>query len=286
MTIDTLKNNEIAPLCSFKLSGTLPELIIAHSVEELQTLKKTKKNPFILGKGSNTLINPDHHYDAIIKLGPKITEISRSDSQLTVPASTSVNKLMSLSQEHSLSGLEFSAGVPASIGGMVTMNFGCWGNEIAERIDHIRIIDAEGKLQEISQNDCQFDYRSSRIQKENWAVLDVTLNLSPDDKTQIHSRIQSSIQERLKKQPLREATFGSIFKNPYPHYAAELIEKTGLKGQRFARIKVSNKHANFLENLGDASYKDAINTINHIQSEVKKAHGITLIPEVQLMRGS
>ena len=284
MSIEQLEKTPIAPLCSFQLSGTLPKLLIANTVDDLRTLKKQYKNTFILGKGSNTLINPNHNYDAVIKLSPKITEITVSDHTLIIPASTSVNKLMTLSQTHGLSGLEFSAGVPASIGGMVTMNFGCWGNEIAERVQSITVVTPNGELETISGNDCAFSYRSSRVLKENWAILDVTLKLIPDTSEQIKKNIQTAIQDRLQKQPLREATFGSIFKNPHPHFAAALIEATGLKGHKFDTIQVSTKHANFLENCGHASYQETIAAIQWIQSKVLRRQGIQLIPEVQDMK--
>ena len=283
MTLEILKNVDISPLCSFKLTGYLPQLIQANTIEELQSIKQKYSNVFILGKGSNTLINPNHTYDAVVKLSPTISPIECHHHHLKVPASTSVNKLMNLSKIHGLSGLEFAAGVPASIGGMVTMNFGCWGQEISELIAEITIIDTNGQLKTIQKIDCEFAYRNSCILTKKWAILDVTLTLKPETNTIIQKNIQESIQKRLDKQPLRKATFGSVFKNPSSHFAAALIEKTGLKGKKFDTIQVSEKHANFLENFDQATYKDAIHAIQYIQKAVMKTHHINLETEVQLM---
>ncbi len=283
MNLEKTLNPALSNLCSFKLSGQLNELITIHSLEELRYIRQHYASIFVLGKGSNTLINPNHHYDAIIKLSPKLLEPRVSNQYLTVSASTSVNKLMTLCKQYELSGLEFCAGVPASIGGMVTMNFGCWGKEISQLITDIMVMTPSGEIQRISNSECQFSYRSSTIKKEDWIVLSCTLKLTKSRKALVEKEIKDAITQRLQKQPLREATFGSIFKNPKTKYAAELIESAGLKGKQFDNITVSSKHANFLENTNNASYANAINAIQTIQKEVSKQNNIHLEPEVDLM---
>ena len=212
MNLEKTQNVPLSTLCSFKLSGELKELITIHSIEELRYARKTYPTIFVLGKGSNTLINPDHHYDAIIKLSSKLLNPTVNNQSLTVSASTSVNKLMSLCKQYELSGLEFCAGVPASIGGMVTMNFGCWGKEISQFISEVTVMTSTGELKKVSNQHCQFSYRTSAIKNEDWIVVSCTLNLTKSTKELVTKDIEKRYHSKTSKTTLREATFEASLK--------------------------------------------------------------------------
>ncbi len=235
----------------------------------------------MLGKGSNTLIDPDAN-KTFVQLSAHITEPSVDGNRLRINAATPVAHLLQVAQSHGLSGLEFCAGVPAGVGGMVFMNFGCWGQEIAQFIHRVRAITNEGEDLWLSTADLQFGYRRSLFHQKNWIIVEAEFSCVPDSPDAIKNRIRENIQTRLAKQPLRDKTFGSIFKNPDGHFAAALLEKLGYKGYQANGIKLSEQHSNFLVNVSDASYKEALIFIDRLIHDVKEKIGIQLELEVRL----
>lgn len=244
---------------------------------------KSREPHFILGKGSNVLLNPQFKARTVVKISETIVPVERRGNTLVVPAGMTVHMLMKILVEEGLSCLEFSAGVPASLGGMVAMNFGCWGQEIAEFVDSVWIVDDAGRSQWVSVEEMGFSYRMSQVQKCGWAVLAVRLKIHPDDKDQVRTRIQTMIRTRIEKQPLKEKTFGSIFKNGDSYKAGQVIEEVGLKGYSFGHVQLASSHANFLVNTGEASFEDAFSAIQKIQKTVYDKKHIALEPEVKLI---
>ncbi len=235
----------------------------------------------ILGKGSNSLIAEAAFSIPFVQLSSSFTSISHSSSSLTTGAGTTVNQLLSYSQKHGLSGFEFMTGVPASVGGMIAMNFGCWGTDVASILDTVTAYIPGKGMRTLSANACDFDYRSSRFQHTGGLVLSATFNITPSSPDAVKSTIHSNLHDRLAKQPLRSRTFGSIFKNPYPKYAAELIDACGLKGHRIGGASISTQHANFMENSSACCYKDVSDMISLVQQKVWDTFNIMLEPEVK-----
>ncbi len=182
-----------------------------------------------------------------------------------------------------LSGLEFAAGVPASLGGMVAMNFGCWGTAMSDIVVAVQIVDERGAVRWISASEAEFTYRNSVFHSKKWIVIAAELALTSKDPADIRAAVNRNIQTRLDKQPLRDRTFGSIFKNPRGHFAGQLIEQCGLRGHCWGDIQLSDRHGNFMLNMGNASFLDAVSVIRTIQSIVRSQTGINLEPEVQLI---
>ncbi|MBT5855935.1 UDP-N-acetylmuramate dehydrogenase [bacterium] len=276
------KKVPIETITTFQNKGTISELWTLESVSDAQELIKSGKAWTVLGKGSNTLLR-GRSVDIVAQVSPKSEMPIVSGTKLTVSAGTSGNRLLKLCQENGLTGVEFCAGVPTTVGGMVTMNFGCWGDEIGNHVESVGIVNSDGEYLEIASEDMAFSYRESRIQKEKWIVMTATFFLEEDDPATIQSRITQMIQTRLEKQPLRENSFGSIFKNPRGKYAGQIIEQLGLKGLRQGDIHISQKHANFMVNDKNGTYEEAITLIQHIQDEVQKKSQVQLEPEVQIV---
>ena len=191
---------------------------------------------------------------------------------------------MAFSQKQSISGLEFMAGVPASLGGMISMNFGCWDicmNDIVHSVD--LYIPNQGFVT-YSCEQCHFGYRTSIFQTMDCLILGATLRVLPTDTDTIKHTINTYVTERLTKQPMRHATFGSIFKNPSSDSAAAMIEKSGIKGYQLGNVKISDHHANFMENINNASSQDALSLINLVQQKINNTFNISLQPEVSIFQ--
>jgi len=270
----------LAEITTFGNKGSLPQIWAIDTIEALRLFVQQHPDLFVLGKGSNTLINPTQAKRPIVRLSKNLFPTSVSNDRLTVGAGVTVNRLMQLLQKNKLSGLEFTAGVPATIGGMICMNFGCWGTEISDLTEQVYIMDRRGKDFWLPSKDLGFGYRQSEIQAQSWIVLAAEFRLEESTTAIVRNRIQKTIQTRLAKQPLRARTFGSVFKNPNGAYAGQLIEQLGYKGQKFGSVMMSDTHANFMVNLDQATYADAKALIHQIQKDAKNLLGIELELEV------
>jgi UDP-N-acetylmuramate dehydrogenase len=269
-------------LLSFQPAGELPELKVFEHLEELTTYLKTSPQFRVLGKGSNTVIDPTAIQEDIIQIHADMTAPVIDGNSVTVSAGTPLTRLLSLCQKQGLSGLEFAAGVPASVGGMVAMNFGCWGFEVCQFCTAVRVIKPGCDPEWLSAQEMAWSYRSSILLSQPWVAIEAKFLLIPEDPAVIQETLKNRIQTRLEKQPLRGKTFGSVFKNPEGHFAGALIEKMGLKGKSFGSVKWSEKHANFLENEGPGRYQDVVLAIQTTQQKVLSETGVSLQTEVQL----
>ena len=274
----------IAKLTTFQNTGTVPEVIEFDQVEDLKTFILTKPQFIVLGKGSNTLVAPKPNLPPILRILPTILPPVRNGQLIRLNAGMSVQKTLSILKTEGLSGLEFSAGVPATLGGMTVMNFGCWGKSVSEFITQVRVLSSQGEDRWIPTAELGFGYRTSCFQKQSSIVLEIEFNLTPENPDTIEAIIKENIAKRLAHQPLRAKTFGSIFKNPPGKFAAQLIESCGFKGKAYSEhLKISDEHANFLVNTGQASFEDATRYMTIITKAVHDRYGITLEPEVRLL---
>lgn len=277
------RNVSLAQLTTFQNVGTVSRVLTFDNVSELQAFIQSGEPYYILGKGSNTIIDSSEEFPTVIQLSPHFLAPSLDGNVLTVGAGVTVNQLMNLSKETGFSGLEFMAGVPASVGGMVAMNFGCWGKEIVDMLISVDVMKEDGSVETMTPTDLEFSYRFSTFQEEPWIVLGAKLSGTFKDKEVVKKTILEAIQKRLDSQPLRDRTFGSVFRNPSGNYAGQLLETYGFKGYELGPVRMSEKHANFMVNRGDATFADAIKLIEKIQDEIKLKRGISLAVEVKLV---
>jgi len=259
------------------------QVLVIESEEDLAALATVKTPYFVLGKGSNTIIDPNGRYTTFIQVSPDYQHPIATGNQVHIGAGIGVKAMLDFCISAGLSGMEFAAGVPASIGGMTVMNFGCWGDEMADRIDRVHVWTLSKGCHWLQKSDLAFGYRSSVLQQmPGGIVLSVILNLHPENGERIRERVHTYIKSRNDKQPIRDKTFGSTFKNPSGHFAAALIESVGLKGQPFGGAKFSEKHANFLVNTGSATFDDLQTCLRTAQEKVKAAHNVDLECEVKI----
>tara|TARA_B100000497_G_C7596626_1_gene358692 strand:- start:192 stop:1052 length:861 start_codon:yes stop_codon:yes gene_type:complete len=268
----------IARLTSIQSTGHVPLYIECPSVEALIQACHDYPAHYLIGGGSNTILDPDNKTPIVRLTESSIEKIA--PNRLYISAGTPIAKALRQCTDWGLSGLEMAAGVPACLGGMVAMNFGCWGNSIAKWVHRVHYLDALNQPAWRSMTDCEFTYRSSWFKQNNRPILGAEFTLTQSDPSLIRTTIAAAVERRRTAQPLRDKTYGSMFLNPPQGSAAQLIDTNQLKGYQIGGAKVSCMHANFMVNVGHASFQDIRALLSFIQGTVQINNHITLEPEV------
>ncbi|MBM3205421.1 UDP-N-acetylmuramate dehydrogenase [Candidatus Shapirobacteria bacterium] len=282
--IKNLKKNQIlAPYTTFQIGGPADWFLVIRKEKEIlpaiQWAKGEKIPFFLLGKGSNVLFSDQGFRGLVLKMENEGLEIE--SGKLLVESGTSLKKLVELCLKNSLSGLEFLAGIPGSIGGAVVGNAGAWQQNIGDKVERVKVITKDDQLEWLNHGECQFGYRQSRFKQMNEIILQVELRLNRGDGEEIKKRIKDNLEKR-QIQP-QEPSAGSIFINPKPDSAGDLIEKCGLKGHQIGGAQISPKHANFIINTGEAKAKDVLELITLAREKVHSKFGLVLKPEVLVL---
>jgi UDP-N-acetylmuramate dehydrogenase len=237
--------------------------------------------PFMmLGRGSNLLISDDGIRGAAINLEAGLASIRKEGDFVIAESGARLTKLVDFCIQQGSAGVEMLAGIPGTVGGAVVMNAGAHGGETSDHLIDVEIY-REKKVQRIQKQDAQFSYRHSGFEHD--MVLSATFLLPMGDKEELNRRRRELILRRNETQPLELPNSGSMFKNPSHSYAARLIEQAGLKGKRVGQAQISEKHANFIVNLGDAKAADVLRLIELARRTVYQNAGIYLELEVKLI---
>lgn len=276
------QNKSLADLCTFGIGGMARFFAEVRSVEEmrkcLETCRAQKLPYMILGKGSNCLFD-DRGFNGVIILN-KIDFLERPSPHLYhVGAGYSFSLLGTQTARQGFSGLEFASGIPGTVGGAVFMNAGANGRETKESLISVDFMDENGVVRTIKKEDLHFGYRTSSFQQMSGAIIGATFALAASSTAR--SKQLEIITYRKKTQPYSDMSAGCIFRNPSCGHAGALIEQSGLKGEKIGGAKVSEIHANFIVNTGNASADDVIELITLIKKRVKEKTGIDLEPEVR-----
>ncbi|MBO4928793.1 MAG: UDP-N-acetylmuramate dehydrogenase [Clostridiales bacterium] len=245
---------------------------------------------FLMGNGSNLVISDEGMDGLVIRLGESFSDI-RSEDVPTDPdtvriyatAGTLLTRLSSFASKAGLSGLEFASGIPGSLGGAVFMNAGAYDHDMSEVVDKVVSVSPSGERITWSGEDLQFGYRKSRFMTDEGIVAEVELVLHRDDPQEISSRIKTYTEKRTKSQPLQFPSAGSMFKRPTGYYTGALIEQAGLKGTSVGGAQVSEKHAGFVINTGNATAHDIDSLVRLIQKTIKEKFGVELEREVRFI---
>lgn len=194
-----------------------------------------------------------------------------------------LSRLASAAGENGFTGFEFASGIPGTLGGAVAMNAGAYGGEIRDVVEGVRVITSNGRTKVLNKNMLDMGYRTSVIQKENMVVLDALFAFGSGIREQVLGRMKELNQKRREKQPLEHGSAGSTFKRPEGHFAGQLIQEAGLKGYRCGDVMVSGKHSGFVVNVGNGTFEQAMDVINHVKEEVMKHSGIEMELEVKIL---
>lgn len=289
--IEFQENVDGKKLCSFKVGGSVRVVVRPKKADELRELyaylnEHGIKN-ILLGRGSNVVIS-DKGYDGVVVSLSEISKIGIDvidDNCIVVGAGASMAALANFALQNGLSGLEFAHGIPGSVGGGVYMNAGAYGSEICQVLDSCLVLDKDsGMLCIIDGSDCEFSYRHSAFMDyKNLVILFATFELEKGNSDEIKAKMDELKAQRQSKQPLEYPSAGSTFKRPEGHFAGKLIEDAGLKGYSVGGAQVSEKHAGFVINRGNATADDIKTLIGHIKNEVKEKFDVSLECEVEFV---
>jgi len=244
--------------------------------------------PFIaIGNGTNLIVKDGGYRGAVISmLGiNSISLVERGPEQvlLHAGAGATLSEIVLLTEKRSLSGMEFCAGIPGSVGGAVRMNAGAYGSEIKDIVETVELMIISGEILESRKDDLEFTYRNFAI-SEGTIIVGASFLLAKGIEEKIHARINEILGKRKNKHPLEYRNAGSIFKNPNGDIpAGRIIDKLGLKGMQIGNSKISEKHGNFIVNLGNAKASDIIALIDMIKAKADKERGIILQTEVMII---
>ena len=282
-----LENEPLAKHTTFRVGGPARIFVTPNSKESLvQTLTLIRELDLkykVIGRGSNLLPSDQLFEGIIVKCDKGLDHVEIDGTQVTVGAGVSTILLANKVAKCELAGLEFISGVPGSVGGAIYMNAGAYNREIQDVLVKALILDEAGELKWLTVEEMGFSYRQSILQThKNWIVVEAVLQLEKGSYEEIMELMKARKVRRIESQPTNLPSAGSTFRNPLPHYSWQLIEKSGLRGVRIGGAEVSQKHCNFIVNVGGATATDIYELIQHVQAVVFEKHGIQLHPEVEM----
>lgn len=287
---EKIKYNEpMAKHTSFKIGGPAQCFINAESVEEIkQICKVASKNDInltIIGNGSNLLVTDNGINGIVVKVNIKKFELefSNDDVSLIVGAGNKLGEIAQKLLRNEITGFEFAAGIPGTIGGAVRMNAGAYGKEMKDIVETVKYMDYDGNIYEKSNKDLEFEYRKSMFAKNKFIILEAKLKLQKGNAQYIKDKMLEFEQSRKQKQPLEFPSAGSTFKRGTDFITAKLIDDAGLKGYRVGGAMVSTKHAGFVVNENNATAQDVLNLVKHIKQEVYKKFNKKIELEIQVI---
>lgn len=278
---------DLKKITSYKLKGKAKCVIIPNDQKGLINLfdyiKKKNLKYKIIGGGSNLIFDGD--YDGILIRLDKFDHLKIEDTKIVVGAGYNLIRLALKCARNSLTGLEFATGIPGTVGGAIVNNAGAYKSDMGYIVEEVLVITPELEIKKLYNRDLNFHYRTSFF-KENkdYIILQATIVLKRGKKDAIMAVIEDRKKRRLMSQPLDFPSAGSVFRNPVNNFAGKLIEDIGYKGKNEGGAKVSEKHANFIINTGDATGKDIIKLIEEIKEKIKKEYDIDLILEQEIVR--
>ena len=281
-----LFSEEMKKHTTFKIGGPADVFVECASADEVSlAIKLCKENslPWMIhGNGSNMLVSDKGIEGVVIHIGNKMNNIEVKGNTIFAEAGALLSLVSNAALKASLTGLEFAAGIPGTLGGGIYMNAGAYGGELCDVIKFVSYIDEDGVLQRDSVEKLEFSYRHSKFSDKNYAIVSAEFELMPGDASKIKETMTDLNKRRCEKQPLEYPSAGSTFKRPEGHFAGKLIQDAGLMGYSIGGAKVSEKHAGFVINAGEAKAEDVLRLISYIKETVFEKFGVMLEPEVRL----
>ena len=284
MTI--LENQPLAPFAHTQVGGVVDYLAIPKTLTELKEVldwaKKAHHQVYIFGRLSNLVVRNGGLRGVVILLH-ELHTIQVTDDTITAEAGADLILVAEVAMEHGLTGLEWGAGIPGSVGGAVFMNAGAYGGQADMVVSSATAIMPNGTIQTFLAEALDFGYRQSIFQENQGIIISATFCLTSDDQRAIKERMDDNNYRRADKQPLNYPSNGSVFKRPEGYFAGKLIMDSGLQGQRVGGIEVSKKHAGFMVNVAQGTGNDYEDLIHFVQDTVQEKYGVMLETEVRIM---
>ncbi|WP_257350552.1 UDP-N-acetylmuramate dehydrogenase [Pseudalkalibacillus decolorationis] len=284
---NVLENEPLSKHTTLKIGGPADILIEPSSIEGLQKAIQIVKESDVpwraIGRGSNLLVSDGGIEGIVIKLGKGLDHLEESSDEIKVGGGYSLVKLSTIMSRKGMSGLEFASGIPGSVGGAVYMNAGAHGSDIAAILKKAHILFEDGSMKWLSVEQMDFSYRTSILQQNPGICLEAVLQLKEGDREKIVEKMQRNKDYRKETQPWNHPCCGSVFRNPLPNYAGQLIEDAGLKGRMIGGAQISEMHANFIVNTGNATAKNVLDLIDLVKSTIHKKDNVVIETEVEMI---
>lgn len=275
----------MAEITTFKTGGIADVIVYPNNIDELKTFveffHEYKSGYYVLGNGSNLLVSDEGVRKPIICLGHNFSSINVFDNCITASSGALLSAVARKAADESLTGFEFAAGIPGTLGGALMMNAGAYGGEMKDVVEAVSFMDSTGQQYVVSSEEMEFGYRKSALSDTDCIITGATIKLDYGDRAAIIDKMNELAAKRREKQPLEYPSAGSTFKRPQGYFAGTLIEGCNLKGTSVGGAQVSEKHAGFIINKGNATTEDVCRLIELVKDTVFKTHGVELEPEVK-----
>lgn len=253
-------------------------------IREILHICQEEKTPyFILGNGSNLLVSDQGFDGVVLQVYKNMNQVTVEGEHLRVQAGALLSATARKALEAGLTGMEFAAGIPGTMGGAVVMNAGAYGGEMKDILESVTVLTPEGEQKELKNEELQLGYRTSVVKEKGYIVLEAVLSLKKGDPEAIKSRMDELKEQRVTKQPLEYPSAGSTFKRPEGYFAGKLIQDAGLRGYQVGGAQVSEKHCGFVINKENATAKDVVDLIHDVQRIVYEKFQVQLETEVKFL---
>ena len=282
-----LKDEPMSRHTTFRTGGPADFYVEPSSAEELKqvlTICKEEHLPVaIIGNGSNLLVSDAGYRGVVISFGKPFGAVTVEENQVRAGAGALLSVVARQALASSLTGFEFAAGIPGTIGGAVVMNAGAYGGELCQVLKEATVLTPQGEVVTLPAQSLELGYRSSCIQKNGYLVLEAVLALQPGNPDEIRAVMDDLAAKRREKQPLEYPSAGSTFKRPEGYFAGKLIQDAGLRGFCVGGAQVSEKHCGFVINRDHATSADILSLCKQVKEKVKEQFGVELELEVKLL---
>ncbi|KXG78587.1 UDP-N-acetylenolpyruvoylglucosamine reductase [Fervidicola ferrireducens] len=272
---------------SFRIGGPADVMVLPQDVDEIRkVVNYCNQNSipfFVMGNGTNLLVRDKGIRGVVIKIAQNFNDVKVEGNIIKARAGALLSLVAKAALENGLTGLEFASGIPGTLGGAIIMNAGAYDGEMAKVVREVVVMDLKGEISSMKNEELDFSYRWCKLQTGGKIVLEAKLELEAGAYEDIKRKMEEFSKRRKMKQPLNMPSAGSTFKRPPGNYAGFLIEKAGLKGFKVGDAMVSELHAGFIVNTGNATAKDVLSLIEIIQNRVKEKFGILLEPEIKVV---
>ncbi|USK35602.1 UDP-N-acetylmuramate dehydrogenase [Bacillus sp. F19] len=283
-----VQNEPLAKHTTIKIGGPAEIFVEPNSIEDLKKTMEIVTECDVqwraIGRGSNLLVGDSGIKGVVIKLGKGLDHLEVNGDTITAGGGYSLIKLTTVISKQGLSGLQFAGGIPGSVGGAVYMNAGAHGSDMSKILVKAHILFEDGTMEWLTAEELDFSYRTSLLQKKRPGIcLEAVLKLEKGNREEIVAELQKNKDYRRETQPWDHPNCGSVFRNPLPNYAGQLIQESGLKGYQIGGAKISELHGNFIVNTGNATAKDVLDLIDFVKKTIYEKHGVRMETEVEIV---
>ena len=284
---ELILNAPMKKYTTWKIGGPADCLLLPKDAADIaEALRFAKEEGIpcrVIGNGSNLLVLDGGIEGMVIRIGENMSSYTIDGTLLTAQSGCILARMARETAKQGFAGIEWAAGIPASMGGAAYMNAGAYGHCFYETLEAVDAVEQNGVIRRISAEELSSGYRHTSLMESGAVVTKVMVRLRHGDKEALMASVEETLRSRREKQPLDLPSAGSVFKNPEGSHAGYLVELSGLRGKRIGNAQVSEKHGNFIVNLGDCTAKDVLALIEEVRAEVKKQQGYDLETEVLMI---